>query len=54
MAGAPAYCASKAWERVYGESLRLELAAHGIGVSVICPGFVRSRITAAISFRCRS
>jgi len=50
LAGAPAYCASKAWERVYGESLRIELAAHGIGVSVICPGFVRSRITEANSF----
>jgi len=49
-AGAPAYCASKAWERVYGESLRIELAAYGIGVSVICPGFVRSRITAANPF----
>jgi short-subunit dehydrogenase len=50
MAGAPAYCASKAWERVYGESLRIELAPKGIGVSVICPGFVRSRITAANRF----
>ena len=50
MAGAPAYCASKAWERVYGESLRIELAPHGIGVSVICPGFVRSRITASNRF----
>jgi NADP-dependent 3-hydroxy acid dehydrogenase YdfG len=50
-AGAPAYCASKAWERVYGESLRIELAAYNIGVSVICPGFVRSRITAANRFK---
>ncbi len=50
VAGAPAYCASKAWVRVYGESLRLELAAHGIGVSVICPGFVRSRMTAVNQF----
>jgi len=50
MAGAPAYCASKAWDRVYGESLRVELAAHGIGVSVICPGFVRSRMTAVNRF----
>ncbi len=50
LAGAPAYCASKAWERVYGESLLIELAAHGIQVSVICPGFVRSRITAANPF----
>ena len=27
-----------------------ELAAHGIGVSVICPGFVRSRMTAPNRF----
>ena len=43
--GAPAYCASKAAVRSYGESLRLDLRATGIEVSVICPGFVRSRIT---------
>ena len=46
IAGAPGYCASKAWVRVYGEALRGDLAAHGVGVSVICPGFVRSRMTA--------
>jgi short-subunit dehydrogenase len=43
--GAPAYCASKAAIRSYGESLRLDLRRAGIEVSVICPGFVRSRIT---------
>ncbi len=43
--GAPAYSASKAAVRVYGEALRGALAPCGIGVSVICPGFVRSRIT---------
>lgn len=43
--GAPAYCASKAALRVWGEGLRGELAADGVGVSVICPGFVRSRMT---------
>lgn len=43
--GAPAYCASKAAVRVYGEALRGELAGDGITVSVICPGFVRSRMT---------
>ncbi|HYD32328.1 MAG TPA: SDR family NAD(P)-dependent oxidoreductase [Azospirillaceae bacterium] len=48
--GAPAYCASKAAVRVYGEALRGELCRHGIGVSVICPGFVRSRITGANEF----
>lgn len=50
MPGAPAYCASKAAVRVYGESLRGDLAGQGIAVNVICPGFVRSRITAANHF----
>ncbi|MBP2314025.1 SDR family NAD(P)-dependent oxidoreductase [Azospirillum soli] len=50
MPGAPAYCASKAAVRVYGESLRGELAGQGIGVSVICPGFVKSRMTAVNRF----
>lgn len=48
--GAPAYCASKAAARVWGESLRPHLAAQGVGMSVICPGFVRSRMTAVNDF----
>ena len=43
--GAPAYAASKAAVKSYGEGLRGWLAADGIGVSVICPGFVRTRMT---------
>ena len=43
--GAPAYCASKAAVKSYGELLRLDLRPAGIEVSVICPGFVKSRIT---------
>ena len=35
----PAYCASKAGVRIYGESLRAALAPRGIAVSVIVPGF---------------
>ncbi|MBI3708081.1 MAG: SDR family NAD(P)-dependent oxidoreductase [Proteobacteria bacterium] len=49
--GAPTYCASKAFVRIWGEALRGELARHGIGVSVICPGFVASRMTAVNTFR---
>lgn len=45
MAGAPSYMASKAAVRVYGESLRLELADDGIAVNVICPGFVKTPMT---------
>lgn len=47
---APAYCASKAAVRIYGEGLRGRLAGHGIAVSVICPGFVRTPMTAANPF----
>ncbi len=48
--GAPAYCASKAAVRVWGEALRGELRGAGIGVSVICPGYVRSPMTAVNDF----
>jgi short-subunit dehydrogenase len=48
--GAPAYGASKAAVRSYGEGLRGWLAGEGIRVSVVCPGFVESRITAQNTF----
>lgn len=37
---APSYCASKSALLAYGLSLRDLLRAHGIGVSVVCPGYV--------------
>jgi short-subunit dehydrogenase len=43
--GAPAYCASKAAVRIWGESLRGHLAGDGIAVSVICPGYVKTPMT---------
>lgn len=49
--GAPAYCASKAAVRSYGESLRGALAPDGIEVSVICPGFIRTRMTEVNGFK---
>ncbi|NKB57880.1 MAG: SDR family NAD(P)-dependent oxidoreductase [Alphaproteobacteria bacterium] len=48
--GAPAYSASKASVRVYGEALRGALAVDGVRVSVICPGYIRSRMTDANTF----
>lgn len=48
--GAGAYCASKAAQRVLGEALRAELAADGIGISVICPGFIKTPMTAGNPF----
>lgn len=43
--GTAAYCASKAAVRAWGEGLRERLTAHGIVVSVICPGFVDTPLT---------
>ena len=48
--GAPAYSASKAAVLNYGDALRGMLHEDGIGVSVICPGYVVSRMTAANKF----
>ncbi len=47
---AVAYSASKAAVRAYGEGLRGRHAEDGVAVSVICPGFVESRITAGNRF----
>jgi short-subunit dehydrogenase len=45
------YNGSKAAVRVWGESIRYVLKKSGIGVSVICPGFVVSRLTASAPFK---
>ena len=42
----PAYCASKAAVKSYGEALRGWLVEDGIKVSVVCPGFVESDLSA--------
>ncbi|MGE0746151.1 MAG: SDR family NAD(P)-dependent oxidoreductase [Rhodospirillales bacterium] len=49
--GAPAYCATKAAVKSWGEALRGALARDGVTVSVICPGWVKSRMTAGNRFR---
>ena len=46
MPGAPAYCGSKAAVRVWGEGMRGYMSRHGVGVTVICPGFVETGMTA--------
>jgi short-subunit dehydrogenase len=51
MPGAPAYCASKAAVRVWGEGQRGWLAKDGVGVTVICPGFVETAMTAKNRFK---
>ena len=45
------YAASKAAARSYGEGLRGAYARQGIRVSVICPGFVVSRMTDVNNFK---
>jgi short-subunit dehydrogenase len=50
MPSAPAYCASKAAVRIYGEALRARLRGSGVSVSVVCPGFVRTPLTARNPF----
>jgi short-subunit dehydrogenase len=47
----PLYCASKAAVRVYGQGLRRLLAPSGVGVTVICPGFVATPMSASIPMR---
>lgn len=49
--GSGAYCASKAAAIVYLESLRVELAASGVRVLTIAPGFVRTPLTARNPYR---
>jgi len=41
----PSYSATKACVKAYGEALRNALKPNNIQVNVICPGFVKSRIT---------
>lgn len=46
----PAYSASKAAIRVYGEGLRGNLAQFGIKVNVVCPGYIKTPMTAVNDF----
>ncbi len=47
---APAYSASKACIRYYGEALRGALLRDGVCVSVICPGYIKTPMTAVNQF----
>ena len=44
----PAYCASKAALKAYGEALRSWLEPEGIEVSVVLPGFVETRMANSV------
>ncbi len=45
MPSCPAYSASKAAIRAYGEGLRGQLREHHIGVTVVCPGYIKTPMT---------
>ncbi|MNI47068.1 2-(S)-hydroxypropyl-CoM dehydrogenase [compost metagenome] len=46
LAGASAYCASKAAVLMLGRSLAREWARKGVNVNVVCPGYVRTELNA--------
>ncbi len=46
----PAYSASKSAVRVYAEGLRGNLSKFGIDVNAICPGYIKSNMTAQNNF----
>ncbi|HET9862091.1 MAG TPA: SDR family NAD(P)-dependent oxidoreductase, partial [Steroidobacteraceae bacterium] len=49
--GCSIYCTSKYAVRGLAECLQLDLAPHGIGVSVLCPGAVNTNIHEAVLTR---
>ncbi len=44
--GSAGYCATKAAVNTYCEGLRIELNRRGVAVTCVCPGFVRTEMTA--------
>jgi NADP-dependent 3-hydroxy acid dehydrogenase YdfG len=50
MPGESAYCASKAGVNAFMEGLRIQLRGTGISATTICPGFVKSEMTAGYRF----
>jgi short-subunit dehydrogenase len=48
--GESGYCASKAAVNVYMEGLRIQLRDRGIRITTLCPGFVRTPMTAVNQF----
>lgn len=51
MASCPAYSSSKSCITSYGEALRGSLKEYNIGVSIICPGFIKTPLTDKNNFK---
>src|SRR5262249_11495248 len=49
--GESGYCASKAAVNSYLEGLRIHLRGRGVSVTTVCPGFVRTPMTAVNQFK---
>ncbi|MFM8186798.1 MAG: SDR family NAD(P)-dependent oxidoreductase, partial [Alphaproteobacteria bacterium] len=47
----PSYSASKSAVRIYGEALYNSLHADNIGVNIICPGYIKTPMTAVNNFK---
>lgn len=45
MPSCPSYSSSKACVTAYGEGIRGLLKEHNVGVSIVCPGFIRTPLT---------
>jgi short-subunit dehydrogenase len=50
VAESPSYAASKAAVRIYGQGLRRLLAPHNVQVTVVCPGFIDTPMSASLPF----
>lgn len=50
LAHSPAYCASKSAVRVYAQGLRRLMRPHGVGVTIINPGFVDTPMSQTLPF----
>ena len=50
MTNSAAYCGSKAAMRIHLQGLRVSLKPYGVAVTTICPGFVKSELTAKNKF----
>ncbi len=51
MPGMLGYCASKSGVNALMEGLRVEVRGHGIATTIICPGWIRTPLTAQINVR---